>query len=105
MSDWGGCYGTYCVDDRAIVKFYFENYDEVIMVFVMNRISTMGLRRQFPQEWEPTPRTFFENGWNPAGEARQRYSILQLCSAEAENPEQNIFYCSIAEEDSLISYQ
>ena len=50
------------------------------------------LRRQLAQEREPTPRTFFENGSNPAGEARQRYSILQLCSAEAENPEQNILY-------------
>ena len=65
------------------------------------------LRRQLAQEWEPTPRTFFENGWNPEGEARQRYSILQLCRPEAENPEQNIIDCSIAEEDSLIifSYQ
>ena len=53
------------------------------------------LRWQLAQEREPTSRTFFENVWNPEGEARQRYSILQLCSAEAENPEQNIIDCSI----------
>ena len=62
----------------------------------------MFLRRQLSQEWEQTPGTFFENGWNSTGETGKWYSILWLCSAEAEHPEQNIFDSGLAQKDCLV---
>ena len=65
-------------------------------------VTKVFFREQLTQEREPTPRTFFENGWNSPGSPGKRYSLLSICGATAKNPEHDIFGCTLAEKDSLV---